>query len=140
MQVVHPDEVLRAGDLEIRPGHWLALASGRALMLTVREFQLLVALARRGEIVVSRKELFEVVWDRPLRAGDRTIDVYVRRLRVKLEAALPGWRFIHTHFGFGYRFAAEPLFTSVSQGGDHSVTTGEPRLATLPAHKPQGDT
>ena len=35
------------------------------------------------------------------------VDVYVRKLRVKLEAALPDWRFIHTHFGFGYRLAAE---------------------------------
>ena len=38
---------------------------------------------------------------------DRSVDVYVRKLRVKLEAALPGWSFIHTHFGFGYRLAAE---------------------------------
>jgi DNA-binding response OmpR family regulator len=108
MEAVHSDEILEAGDLVIRPGHWLALASGRALMLTVREFQLLVALARRAETVVARSELFEAVWDRPLRSGDRTIDVYVRRLRVKLESALPHWRFIHTHFGFGYRFSPEP--------------------------------
>jgi Transcriptional regulatory protein, C terminal len=39
--------------------------------------------------------------------GDRSVDVYVRKLRVKLEQALPAWRFIHTHFGFGYRLAAE---------------------------------
>lgn len=107
MEASHSDEILEAGDLEIRPGHWLALASGRALMLTVREFQLLVALARRRETVVPRTELFEAVWGRQLRNGDRTIDVYVRRLRVKLEAALPQWTFIHTHFGFGYRFAPE---------------------------------
>lgn len=107
MQIVQPDEVLLAGDLEIRPGSWLALAGGRALMLTVREFQVLVALARRQGCVVSRRELYEAVWAQPLRAGDRTIDVYVRRLRVKLEAALPEWAFIHTHFGFGYRFTPE---------------------------------
>ena len=124
MEVLHPDEVLRAGELEIRPGHWLALASGRALMLTVREFQLLVALSRRTGTVVSRAELFETVWGRPLRNGDRTIDVYVRRLRVKLEAALPQWRFIHTHFGFGYRFAAE--------------LNGGPRPAPEPSDRSEG--
>jgi DNA-binding response OmpR family regulator len=43
-----------------------------------------------------------------MRAGDRSVDVYVRKLRVKLEHALPHWRFIHTHFGFGYRLAPEP--------------------------------
>jgi DNA-binding response OmpR family regulator len=42
-----------------------------------------------------------------MRSRDRSVDVYVRKLRVKLDAALPGWSFIHTHFGFGYRLAAE---------------------------------
>jgi DNA-binding response OmpR family regulator len=100
-------DLLTAGELEIRPRHWLALASGRAMMLTVREFQLLVVLAERQGEIVSREELYEAVWGGPLRQGDRSIDVYVRRLRVKLHAALPEWRFIHTHFGFGYRFSPE---------------------------------
>jgi DNA-binding response OmpR family regulator len=42
-----------------------------------------------------------------MRPGDRSVDVYVRKLRVKLENALPDWSFIHTHFGFGYRLSAE---------------------------------
>ena len=40
--------------------------------------------------------------------GDRSIDVYIHKLRVKLEQALPDARYIHTHVGFGYRFAPEP--------------------------------
>jgi DNA-binding response OmpR family regulator len=55
------------------------------------------------------------VWGRTLRDGDRSIDVYVHKLRSKLEGALPGWRFIHTHVGFGYRFTPErshPLHTT----------------------------
>ena len=40
--------------------------------------------------------------------GDRSVDVFVRKLRQKLEKASPSWRYIHTHFGIGYRFAAEP--------------------------------
>jgi DNA-binding winged helix-turn-helix (wHTH) protein len=39
--------------------------------------------------------------------GDRSVDVFVRKLRQKLEQASPDWRYIHTHFGVGYRFAAE---------------------------------
>jgi DNA-binding winged helix-turn-helix (wHTH) protein len=39
--------------------------------------------------------------------GDRSVDVFVRKLRQKLERASPRWRYIHTHFGIGYRFAAE---------------------------------
>jgi DNA-binding response OmpR family regulator len=97
-------EVLRAGDLEIRPGDGLVLAAGRALTLSVREFGLLVALVRRSGRIVSRAELYGLVWGSELRDGDRSIDVYVHKLRVKLETALPAWSFIHTHVGFGYRF------------------------------------
>jgi DNA-binding response OmpR family regulator len=99
--------VLRAGSLEIRPAEGLATAAGRALRLSVREFGLLTELARSEGRIVRREDLYERVWQQPLRSGDRTIDVYVRRLRVKLEQAVPDVRFIHTHVGFGYRFAPE---------------------------------
>ena len=67
------------------------------------------ALARRAPRIVSREELSSAVWEHPLREGDRSIDVYVHKLRSKLESALPHWQFIHTHVGFGYRFDAVPL-------------------------------
>jgi DNA-binding response OmpR family regulator len=101
-------EVLREGELEIRPGEFLALAHGRPIALTVRELSLLAALARRRGRIVSREELYAVVWRRPFRKEERSVDVYVRKLRAKLEEALPGEAFIHTHFGFGYRFHREP--------------------------------
>ena len=102
------DEVLRIGDLEIRPAEGLVLAGARPVVLSVREHAVLVALARRQGRVVRRQDLFALVWGAPLRDGDRSIDVYVHKLRVKLEEALPSWRFIHTHVGFGYRFSPEP--------------------------------
>ncbi|MCW3011995.1 MAG: response regulator transcription factor [Solirubrobacterales bacterium] len=101
-------EVLTAAELEVRPHDGLVLAAGRALTLSVREFQLLVAFLRHQGGIVSREELYGSAWGRPLRSGDRSIDVYVHKVRVKLEDALPQRRFIHTHVGFGYRFAAEP--------------------------------
>lgn len=107
MEATASDEVLRVGELEIRPQDGLVLAAGRALTLSVREFQLLVVLVRRAGRIVSREELYTLVWGSTLRAGDRSIDVYVHKLRVKLETALPEWQFIHTHVGFGYRLAAE---------------------------------
>ncbi len=58
--------------------------------------------------IVSRGELYETVWGAPLRGQDRSVDVYVHKLRTKLTVALPEWAFIHTHFGFGYRFQPEP--------------------------------
>jgi DNA-binding response OmpR family regulator len=76
-------------------------------MLSIRELRLLTELARRADRITSREELFRLVWGREMRRGDRSVDVYIRKLRVKLDDALPEWRFIHTHFGFGYRLAAE---------------------------------
>jgi DNA-binding response OmpR family regulator len=102
------NEILREGGLEIRPAEFLALAHGRPLALTVRELNLLAALARRSGRIVSREELYAVVWQRPFRKEERSVDVYVRKLRSKLEQALPDQAFIHTHFGFGYRFHQEP--------------------------------
>lgn len=102
------DELLLAGPLEIRLSDSLVLADDRPLNLSVREFRVLCALARRAQRIVSRAELYELVWEAPLREGDRSVDVYVHRLRTKLESALPDWRFIHTHVGFGYRFSSEP--------------------------------
>ncbi|MGZ8633236.1 MAG: winged helix-turn-helix domain-containing protein, partial [Solirubrobacteraceae bacterium] len=49
------------------------------------------------------------VWGYAMVHGDRSVDVFVRKLRQKLERASPRWRYIHTHFGIGYRFAAESL-------------------------------
>jgi DNA-binding response OmpR family regulator len=105
----HPDDdVIRVGELEIRPADGLVLAGGRALTLSVREFELLVAMARSTGAIVRREDLYAQVWRGALRAGDRSIDVYVHKLRVKLEDALPSRRYIHTHVGFGYRFCPEP--------------------------------
>jgi DNA-binding response OmpR family regulator len=100
--------VLRAGDLELRPEEFVVLAGGRPVPMTVRELALLTALMERSGRIVSRDELYRVVWDDSRRKADRSVDVYVGRLRHKLAAALPQQEFIHTHFGFGYRFAPEP--------------------------------
>lgn len=108
MEAARDVEILRSGPLEVRPGESLALAQGQPLTLSVREFCLLVELARRPGRIVSRGHLYELVWSDHLRPGDRSVDVYVHKLRHKLEIALPDWRFIHTHVGFGYRFSSEP--------------------------------
>ena len=107
MEAAVNQDVVRAGDLEIRPAEFMALASGKRLNLTVRELELLTALAERCDRIVSREELYRVVWGEPYRKSDRSVDVYVGKLRQKLEEAVPGRRFIHTHFGFGYRFSPE---------------------------------
>jgi DNA-binding response OmpR family regulator len=98
---------LVVGELHIQSSSGLVQAGDRVLSLSVREFELLVALASRAGRIVRREELFALVWRAPLRNGDRSVDVYVHKLRVKLEQALPEWNYIHTHVGFGYRLQPE---------------------------------
>ncbi len=102
------EDTLYAGELEIRLRDGLVLASGRVVRLSVREFELLVAMARRTGAIATREELYATVWGGQLRPGDRSVDVYVSKLRGKLEEAMPDRRFIHTHPGFGYRFQPQP--------------------------------
>jgi DNA-binding response OmpR family regulator len=106
--IVARDETpVYAGRLEIRPADHAALVDGRPLVLTVRELQLLTELAHNAERVMTREELYQTVWGRTYKKSDRSVDVYVGRLRAKLNRALPGRRFIHTHTGIGYRFSPQ---------------------------------
>jgi len=106
--VTESADVLHAGELEIRLGDKLVLATGRALTLSMREYELLVAMAMRMGAIVTREELYGSVWGGELRPGDRSIDVYVSKLRGKLQRAVPDRSFIHTHPRFGYRFQPQP--------------------------------
>ena len=98
---------LAAGRLQIRPAEHAALVDGRPLSLTMRELQLLVTLAAHPQRIMTREELFTEVWGSRPRRDDRSVDVYVSRLRAKLGKALPELRLIHTHNGIGYRFSPD---------------------------------
>lgn len=100
---------LRCGGLEISPSGMRVFASGRPVELTKRELELLVSLAERRNRVVPRVVLYELVWNRRMTHRDRSVDVLVRKLRVKLATASPGWSFLHTHFGVGHRFSPERI-------------------------------
>ncbi len=107
MDTVIDDELISVGALQIRASDGLVTAAGHPLTLSIREFELLLALARRSGRIIGRAEVYREAWGSDMRKGDRSVDVYVHKLRDKLETALPGWRYIHTHLGFGYRLAAE---------------------------------
>ena len=97
------------GEIEIRADQFQAFAGGASIDLTRREFELIQLLAEAEGQVLQREEIYERVWGYAMVHGDRSVDVFVRKLRQKLERASPGWRYIHTHFGIGYRFSAEPV-------------------------------
>ena len=119
MSATYPrHDVIKVGELTIQLPDGLVCMDGRALMLSVREFGLLLALARAEGRIVSREQLYLEVWGKPMAKRDRSVDVYVHKLRSKLEAARPELRFIHTHVGFGYRLSRE-----ASQHVHNSATT-----------------
>jgi DNA-binding response OmpR family regulator len=128
----HPDELLARVQAVIRrhtraPGHDIefgevllsaglnqAFARGASAELTRLEYELLRLLAEAQGLVLPREEIYRRVWGYELAHGDRSVDVFVRKLRAKLEKVSPGRRYIHTHFGVGYRLAAEPAAAPVA--------------------------
>ena len=101
------DEPVIAGEIAIRPDRFDAYAGAEPAGLSRREYELLSQLASAGGRVLEREEIYQRVWGYTMARGDRSVDVFVRKLRQKLERVSPGWRYVHTHFGVGYRFAAE---------------------------------
>jgi DNA-binding response OmpR family regulator len=95
------------GEITIRPDLYQAYVNEVSLELTAREFEILNLLTGTDR-VLRREEIYERVWGYAMAHGDRSVDVFVRKLRQKLRAGSPQWSYIHTHFGVGYRFAPEP--------------------------------
>jgi DNA-binding response OmpR family regulator len=101
------DGPLLAGELEIRADQFQAFVGGQGIDLTRREFELLHLLAKARGRVLERDEIYHHVWGYAMVHGDRSVDVFVRKVRQKIERFSPGWTYIHTHFGIGYRFEPE---------------------------------
>jgi DNA-binding response OmpR family regulator len=80
-----------------------AYLDGRSAGLTPTEFRLLYALAEQSPRVVTRDELLQQIWGRRLARRDRTVDVFVRKLREKIDAHAPRHAFVHTRYGVGYK-------------------------------------
>ena len=97
-------EPLEFAALRIEPGARRVTANGEEVMLTQREFELLLFLARHPGQVFSRNQLMDAVWQYTFYTDTSTVTVHIRRLRAKIEAdpALP--RHIETVWGVGYRF------------------------------------
>ena len=115
-----------SAELEIRGDQFQAFANGRSADLTRREFEVLQLLAGAEGKVLQREEIYQQVWGYSMAHGDRSVDVFVRKLRQKIEAVSPAWRYIHTHFGVGYRFDPElrdqPVTATVRDAAPASLT------------------
>jgi DNA-binding response OmpR family regulator len=121
------DERVVAGELAVRPDRFDAYVGDEPACLSRKEYELLRQLAGAGGRVLEREVIYQRVWGYTMVRGDRSVDVFVRKLRTKLERVSPGWRYVHTHFGVGYRFAAEPV------APDSSEATTAPVAPVAPA-------
>lgn len=117
-----PSEERHIENVEIRPAELQVLVDGRRAGLTVREFELFFVLAERHDRVVQRGDIYAMVWGGKMARRDRAVDVLVRKVRRKLERVAPNWRYIHTHYGVGYRFAPERDGSDSSPDRHHSLT------------------
>jgi DNA-binding response OmpR family regulator len=117
---------IRAGEVEIRADRFQAYVDGASVDLTRREFELIELLAGAEGRVLEREEIYQRVWGYAMARGDRSVDVFVRKLRQKLEKASPEWRYIHTHFGVGYRFSPEAVEGSAAAAAIEAARRAEP--------------
>ncbi len=125
------EETVVAGELAIRPDRFDAYAGQEAAALSRKEYELLTLLASAEGRVLEREHIYERVWGYSMVRGDRSVDVFVRKLRGKLERISPGWRYVHTHFGVGYRFAPERAEGPVEELGEGAALPAEPAAVAL---------
>jgi len=118
----------RYGEITVRPDLYQAYANQISLELTAREFEILNLLTG-SDRVLRREEIYERVWGYAMAHGDRSVDVFVRKLRQKLRSASPDWNYIHTHFGVGYRFAPELEGLTPQPGSETPPAELDPALA-----------
>jgi DNA-binding response OmpR family regulator len=99
-----PARAIRAGALELDRASCRVLLSGKEISLTATEFRLLEFLMSRPGVVYSREQLLDAVWGQDRAVTDRTVDVYILRLRQKIEPDPANPAFIRAVRGFGYSF------------------------------------
>ncbi|MDX6556642.1 MAG: two-component system, OmpR family, alkaline phosphatase synthesis response regulator PhoP [Miltoncostaeaceae bacterium] len=97
-----------AEGLSIDPEQVQAFVDGDSVGLTPREFEVLYALARSGGKPMPRDRVYREVWGYEMMHGDRSVDVFVRKVRQKLAAVRPDRSYVQTHYGVGYRFEPGP--------------------------------
>ena len=101
-------EVIEIEELRIDPASVQAYLEGENANLTPTEFRLLYALAKESPRVVTRDELLQQIWGRRASGRDRTVDVFLRKLREKIDARAPRHEFLHTRYGVGYKLDPQP--------------------------------
>jgi DNA-binding response OmpR family regulator len=118
-------EAIELEELRIDPRSVQAYVDGQSVELTPTEFRLLYTLALEQGRVLTRDELLQRIWGRRLSRRDRTVDVFIRKLREKIDSRAPVHNFVHTRYGVGYKLEAQP-----KQDVDTTPQANSPQLGT----------
>jgi len=103
------NNILEVCDLRLDTRRRTVQRGARSIELTAKEYALLEYMARRAGEVIGRADISEHVWEEDYDPFSNVIEVYIQRLRRKLEEAQPGTRLLHTRRGEGYRLGAQEL-------------------------------
>jgi len=111
-----PSRILKARGIELDRSSCRVHLHGKPLALTATEFRLLEFLMSRPGVVFSREQLLDAVWGHDRAVTDRTVDVYILRLRQKTESDPTSPALIRSVRGFGYSFNESEVPTPVNEG------------------------
>lgn len=106
-QQAAPRPPIYSGDMHVDATRYDAVADGRSAGMTTREFEVFALLVENAGKVLTREDIYAGVWGSDPPTGDRSVDIFVSRIRLKLRHLSPEWNYMHTHVGVGYRFEAE---------------------------------
>ena len=117
-----PARVLKSGGVELDRGSCQTRLHGQPISLTATEFRLLEFLMTRTGVVFSREQLLNAVWGQDRAITDRTVDVYILRLRQKIESDPANPMVIHSVRGFGYSFDPQVIRPDLSAVNELSTS------------------
>lgn len=100
------EDVIIAGDIAINPAEFKVKVRGEEIVLTPKEFDLLIYLAKRQNRILSREQLLNAIWNYDFAGETRIVDVHISHLREKIEEDTKDPKYIKTARGFGYKFEA----------------------------------
>lgn len=100
------DSIIIVGDIEINPAEFTVKVRGEEIILTPKEFELLIYLAKRQSRILSREQLLNAIWNYDFAGETRIVDVHISHLREKIEEDTKEPKYIKTARGFGYKFEA----------------------------------
>jgi DNA-binding response OmpR family regulator len=105
---------IRSGELLVDVTRYDAMAGGHSAGMTTREFEVFALLVENAGRVLTREDIYAGVWGSDTPSGDRSVDIFVSRIRLKLKRLSPNWSYLHTHVGLGYRFEAQHDFATTA--------------------------